>query len=156
MTTNVPRRFGIVLRCDAATCGGRRDTTRYELSDENAAVIVTTSKAISPEPVAGGLFCRVRRDDGRVVVGLIDLTGSSDGSWLSGTSPGTCRSAELSTCRVARSMASTSGRARDQRRPLRYAVTHEVADREGQAIAVRVPLETGWSILRLQNAGAIT
>ena len=101
------------LRCrDLWRTGG--DTSWYELTDENAAVTVTSPVLSSPEPVGGGLFCRVRRDDDRVAVGLIDLTGSADGSWSSGTRRGTCRlSGSLGLGRIARGVACSGGRARD-------------------------------------------
>lgn len=140
------------LRCrDLWTTG--EDTSWYELSDENAAVIVTSEVPTSPEPVGGGLFCRVRREEGRVVVGLVDLTGSADGSWSIGTSRGTCRSADVSILVGSpeewRAQVAVLGK--DGGHFIDVA-TKEVAVREGRSIAVTVPLATGWSILRIQRS----
>jgi dextranase len=147
-------RFG--LRCRDLWRTGE-DTSWYELSDENAAVIVKSSVMTSPEPLGGGLFCRVRRDDQRVVVGLVDLTGSTNGSWSSGTHRGACASAKVSIlvdspeewiAHVA-VLGSNDGHFVDVKTDIG---TH----REGRAVTVSVPLESGWSVVRLQRAAGLT
>jgi dextranase len=144
------------LRCrDLWTTG--KDTSWYELTDENAAVIVTSSVLASPEPLGGGLFCRVRRGDDRVAVALVDLTGSADGSWSSGSRRGTCRSAEVSIlvdspeewCAQVAVLASNGGRFVD-------VATNATIHREGRAVTIAVPMETGWSVVRLRRVTSLT
>src|ERR1019366_716912 len=85
-------RFG--LRCRDLFKAGV-DTSWYELGDENAAVVVNANAPATPEPVGGALFTRVRRDQHRVAVSVLDLRGSSDGAWSSGTGPGESDELEL-------------------------------------------------------------
>jgi dextranase len=144
------------LRCRDLWRTGE-DTTWYELDDENAAVKVRSDVSTSPEPVGGGLFCRVRRHEGRVAVGLIDLTGSANGSWSSRTASGSCRSAEVTilveepeTWRAQMAVLGfEGGRFLD-------VPTGVSAHREGRAVTCSVPLESGWTVLRLQRAGIET
>jgi dextranase len=142
------------LRCRDLLRAGE-DTTWYELADDNAAVTVTSDAPVSAEPTGGGLFCRVRRDNELVVVGLVDLTGSADGSWSSDTAPGTCRSAEVSvlvaTPELWRAQVAVLGV--DDGRFVDLS-TGEGEHREGRALTCTVPLAAGWSVLRLQRDGA--
>jgi dextranase len=132
------------------------DTSWYELADENAAVTVTCDAAVGPEPTGGSVFCRVRRGDGLVVVGLVDLTGSANGSWSAGTGPGICRSVEISILLASpeswRAQAAVLGA--DGGRFVDI-VTDVGAHREGRALTCSVPLVAGWSVLRLQRKGAM-
>jgi dextranase len=154
--STVLRWHRFALRCRDLLRAGE-DTTWYELADENAAVTVTSGVPVSAEPAGGHLFCRVRREDNLVVVGLIDLTGSADGSWSSGTGPGTCASAEVSVlvpspaswrAQVA-VLGADDGRFVD--------LTSGAGEhREGRAVTCTVPLAAGWSVLRLQRDGSVT
>ncbi len=141
----------MALRCrDLWRIG--EDTTWYELSDENAAVTISGDAEVSPEPVGGQLFCRVRRDEGRTVVGLIDLTGSGDGSWHSGTATGTCVNAEVSV--LVPSPENWSAQVAtvevDGGRFVELDADVTIR-REGRALTCTVPLASGWSVLRLQR-----
>ncbi|MGA7834870.1 MAG: glycoside hydrolase family 66 protein [Acidimicrobiales bacterium] len=140
-------RFG--LRCRdlfrAAT-----DTSWYELSDENASVTVSWTGESRPEPVGGALFARVFRDENLIVVSLIDLTGSNEGSWSTRTERGGCISAEVevllfdpeSWCVDVAVLGQDEGRFA----PASYG---GVTMREGHGIRISVPIADGWSVLRL-------
>ncbi len=86
-------RFGLRIR-DLFLRG--LDTSWYELGDENGAVSVSWDGVTSPEPIGGALFARAVRSRDVVVTGLLDLTGSTDGSWTSPTQPGNCTAADVS------------------------------------------------------------
>lgn len=128
------------------------DTSWYELSDENAAVTVTGNVPSSPEPVGESLFVRVRRDDDLITVAVLDLTGSVEGSWATGTRAGQCATADI-TALVApvdhwRSEIATLGRNGG-----RFTAAEPVATsmREGVGLRWTVPLGRGWAILRLDR-----
>jgi dextranase len=140
-------RFG--LRCRdlfrAAT-----DTSWYELSDENASIKVSWAGETRPEPAGGSLFARAFRDEHLIVVSLLDLTGSEDGSWSSGTRRGTCTSADVEVLIDAPESwsvdVSVLGRDEGRFAPSEYV---EATMREGTGIRVSVPIDEGWSVLRL-------
>lgn len=140
-------RFG--LRCRDLFKGGV-DTSWYELSDENAAVVVKANAPASPEPVGGTLFTRVRRGQHRVAVSVLDLRGSSDGSWSSGTGPG--QNDELEVIVVVerperwRAEVATLGREEGKFVPVQ---TESREMREGNGLVCRVSMVTGWSVVRL-------
>ena len=142
-------RFG--LRCRDLFRGGT-DTSWYELGDENAAVTVAWDGARSPEPVGGALFARVVRD------------GEDRSSSACSTSPAapTARGRPATGRRQLHAGRGLGAR----RRPRALAAQSAVlgaddgrgsspsrrrvgAHREGRAVACRVPLVDGWSVLRL-------
>ncbi|MDE3130168.1 MAG: hypothetical protein KGL16_03370 [Acidobacteriota bacterium] len=143
-------RFG--LRCRDLFKQGA-DTSWCELDDENAAVTVSAAAPARPEPVAESLFVRVLRSDKTLVVSLLDLTGSRDGSWSGATAPGTCARAEV-TALVDRpdrwrAQVAVLGRAGGRFAPLDL---REGPHREGRAVICAVPIATGWSVLRLEKS----
>jgi dextranase len=143
------RRFG--LRCRDLFRFGQ-DTSWYELDDENAALTVAAAVPARPEPVGGALFTRVVRDADTIVVSLIDLSGSRDGSWSQGTAPGVCDVAGVTALveQPERWCASVAALGRDGGRfaPVELAVG---SHREGRAVTCEVPIVDGWSVLRLEN-----
>jgi dextranase len=132
---------------------GGEDTSWYELSDENAAVNVTWSGTVSPEPIGGTLYVRVRNDDDQVVVSLLDLTGSIDGSWSSSTGVGWCSGAEVAILVDSPGLwiGEVSVLGRDDGRYVALPTELKV-HREGVAVTCTVPLDVGWSILRLKRS----
>lgn len=139
-------RFG--LRCRDLFKTGV-DTSWYELNDENAAVVISGKAHASPEPVGGGLFTRVRRNQHRVVVSVLDLRGSADGSWSSGTTSG--EQDELEVIVVVehperwRAEVAVLGREDGRFIPV---LTESRKMREGNGLVCRVSLVTGWSVAR--------
>jgi dextranase len=142
-------RFG--LRCRDLFKGGG-DTSWFELEDENAAVQVSWSGLTSPEPIGGALFARVIRTGDLVVVSLLDLTGSVDGSWSSPTGPGVCEAAEVSALvdSPGEWLAEVSVLGTDDGR-YRTLDPDLKEHREGHALSCRVPVDQGWSVLRLRR-----
>lgn len=139
------------LRCrDLFTFG--TDTSWYELDDENAAVTVAATAPAKPEPVGGALFTRVVRAAQTIVVSMIDLSGSRDGSWSEGTAPGICDAATVTALvdQPERWRASVAVHGRDEGRfaPVELGVGRH---REGRAITCEVPIVDGWSVLRMEN-----
>jgi dextranase len=128
------------------------DTSWYELSDENAALNVTDTHSVSPEPVGGSLYARVRRCVGWIVVSLMDLTGSRDGSWSSTTAAGTGRDVDVSVLveRPDHWSAEVAVLGRSEGRFTPLDITN-VAMREGRGLRLRVPLVDGWSVVRLRE-----
>lgn len=126
------------------------DTSWYELSDENASVTVSWEGETSPEPVGGSLFARVIRGDEVIVVSLLDLSGSEQGSWVSGTEVGRCDGADVSVL-LAEPESWNVDVAVLARENGRFAPHEYVATsvREGGGVRVSVPLDAGWSVLRL-------
>jgi dextranase len=126
------------------------DTSWYELSDENASVTVSWDGLTSPEPVGGSLFVRIIRGDDLVVVSLLDLSGNAKGSWSSGTNEGRCEKASVDVL-----LGSPDSWHNDVavlgRDHGRYAPIHssEASMREGGGLHVSVPVDRGWSVLRL-------
>jgi dextranase len=139
-------RFG--LRCrDLFRTGA--DTSWYELSDENAAVVVNGEVLASPEPVGGSLFTRVRRDRRRVVVSVMDLRGSADGSWSSATAPGEQGEIEVVVVLEHPERWRTDVAVLGQDGGRFIPVTTESREmREGTGLVCRMPLVTGWSVVR--------
>jgi dextranase len=141
------RRFA--LRCRDLFLEGE-DTSWYEIDDENGAVAVEAAAPVRPEPVGGALFARVVHSEGRVTVGLVDLTGSENGRWSEPTPKGSLSSA---TVRVLldhpqrwRADAAVLGAGGDRFAPL---PAREVPHRQGRALEVDLPLVGGWSVLRM-------
>jgi dextranase len=126
------------------------DTSWYELDDENAAVVVSWDGVTSPEPLGGSLYARVIRGDDSVVVSLLDLSGSADGSWLKGTALGRCARADVSILVEApeqwRADVAVLGHDEGRFAPLELG---EKSLREGRGCTSTVPIDGGWSVLRL-------
>jgi dextranase len=141
------------LRCrDLFTDGA--DTTWYEIGDENSAVSVSWAGAVSPEPIGRALFCRVVvRGDSVVAVSLIDLTGSTSGSWQSGTDAGSCREAAVTMLvdepERWRADAAILGTADGRFRAVELTRQRH---REGVAVTVAVPVPSGWTVVRFSHA----
>jgi dextranase len=128
------------------------DTSWYELSDENASVTVSWKGTSSPEPLGDSLFARIIRDDDLIVVSLLDLSGSEEGLWTSGTSEGQCDSANVDVLLGSPESwnvdVAVLGREQGRFEALDYVVA---SMREGGGIRVTVPIEEGWSVLRLSR-----
>jgi dextranase len=140
------------LRCrDLFTHG--EDTSWFELDDENAAVKVSADGAPAvPEPEGGKLFSRVIHTANAIVVSMIDLSGSDNGSWAAGTERGVCDRATVTALVDSperwRAEAAVLGRGGGRFVPVALS---EVSHREGRAVACEIPLVAGWSVLRLEN-----
>ncbi|MGH2836118.1 MAG: hypothetical protein ACRDKD_07885, partial [Solirubrobacteraceae bacterium] len=130
----------------------RTDTSWYELEDENAAVTVAAAVPAKPEPVGGALFTRIVRDAQTIVISMIDLSGSRDGSWSEGTAAGICDTATVAALveQPDQWRASVAARGCDDGRfaPVDLAVGPH---REGRAITCEVPIVGGWSVVRMEN-----
>jgi dextranase len=140
-------RFG--LRC-RDLFRSATDTSWYELSDENASITASWSGATRPEPTGGALFARVFRNDDLIVVSLLDLSGSEQGSWTSATEKGSCTSADVEVllafpdawCIEVAVLGRDHGR-------FQTAAYGKTTMREGDGIRISVPIDQGWSVLRL-------
>ncbi len=166
------------LRCRDLFIEGE-DTSWYEIDDENGAVAIDWADSLAPgplgpgplgpgplgpgparpgqvrpEPVGGALFARVVHAENRVAVGLVDLSGSASGRWSETTAPGTCRSVRVRVLVPAperwQAAAAVLGRGRGRFAPLPFTVGEH---RQGRAVEVEVPVESGWSVLRLLGPG---
>ncbi len=126
------------------------DTSWYELSDENASVKVSWTGETRPEPAGNSLFARVFRGEHLVVVSLLDLTGSEDGAWSSGTQRGTCTSADVEVLLDSPDSWSVEAAilGRDEGRFAPVGCVETIM-REGGGIRVTVSIDEGWSVLRL-------
>ena len=137
------------LRCRDLFIDGE-DTTWYEVEDENGAVALEWDGPVRPEPVGRSLFARVSRSEGCVAVGVVDLSGSSHGRWSEVTGPGTCPLRRVQVLVPApEEWAATAAGAGDERGPLHAIALQVVPHRQGRALQVEVPVESGWSVLRL-------
>ncbi len=85
-----------------------------------------------------------------MAVGVVDLSGSSHGRWSEVTGAGTCRSVRVQVLVPApeewAATAAVLGTNGDRFAPLPFTV---VPHRQGRAVQVEVPVESGWSVLRL-------
>ncbi len=137
------------LRCRDLFIEGE-DTSWYEVGDENGAVSVEWESAVRPEPVGGALFARVVHTDNVVVVGVVDLSGSQHGLWSEPTAQGRCRSAQVRALVDEpggwHTSAAVLGRSGDRFAPVPFTV---VEHRQGRAVQVELPIDAGWSVLRL-------
>jgi hypothetical protein len=109
---------------------------------------------VRPEPVGGALFARVVHGEGRVTVGIVDLTGSQNGRW---SEPTAKRNVSSVTVRVLldhpekwRAEAAVLGAGGDRFAPLSV---RDLPHRRGRAVEVNLPLVSGWSVLRLEMRG---
>lgn len=139
------------LRCRDLFKTGE-DTSWFEFDDENAAVTVSAAVPVKPEPDGGVVFARAVRTERTLVVGLLDLSGSSQGSWASGTAPGNCTAANVSALLpdpgTWRADVAILGRNEGRFSTLATSITPH---REGLAVSAEVPLVAGWSVLRLER-----
>jgi dextranase len=143
------------LRCRDLFVEGE-DTSWYEINDENGAVGIVTDAVVRPEPAGGSLFARVIHADGRVTVGLVDLTGSENGKWSEPTTRGSVFSVTIRVL-VDHPNAWTPYAAVLGARDDRFAAIESVVvpHRQGRALEVSVPLIKGWSVLRLSRNGHV-
>ncbi|MGO9150246.1 MAG: glycoside hydrolase family 66 protein [Acidimicrobiales bacterium] len=137
------------LRCRDLFLDGE-DTSWYEIDDENGAVAAEAAAPVRPEPVGGALFARVVHAEGRVTVGVVDLTGSQNGRWSEPTAKGSVSSVTLTVLldhpERWRAEAAVLGAGGDRFAPL---LAREVPHRRGRAVEVNLPIVSGWSVLRL-------
>jgi dextranase len=137
------------LRCRDLFLEGE-DTSWYDIADENGAVAVEWDGPVRPEPVGGAVLARVVRSEGCVAVGVLDLSGSAHGSWSEPTAPGRCRSLQarllLDDPERWKAAVATLGQSGDRFVAAPFTV---VDHREGRAAALEVPIEAGWSVLRM-------
>lgn len=127
------------------------DTSWYELEDENASVAVTWSGLTSPEPLGGTVFVRVRRRKESVVVGVMDLSGATEGSWRHTSEAGHCREAVITVLVDSpekwRAQAAVLGANGGRFVALE---ARDVVHREGRALTCTVPVVDGWSVVRFE------
>ena len=145
------RRFA--LRCRDLFLEGE-DTSWYEIDDENGAVAAGAAAPVRPEPIGGALFARVVHAEGRVTVGVVDLTGSQNGRWSEPTAKGSVSSVTLRVLldhpEKWRAEVAVLGAGGDRFAPL---LARDVPHRRGRAVEVELPLASGWSILNLKVWG---
>jgi len=141
------RRFA--LRCRDLFLEGE-DTSWCEIGDENGSVVLVGAASVHPEPLGQALFARVVRQDGWIVVGVVDLTGSADGQWSQPTAQGRCRSVRVRVLLERPEEWSTAvavlGLSGDRFTSVPGTV---IGHREGRALEVNMQLAAGWSVLRL-------
>jgi dextranase len=137
------------LRCRDLFLDGE-DTSWYDIGDENGAVKLDWDGPVRPEPAGGTVFARVVRTDDCVAVGVVDLTGSLNGSWSEPTDVGRCPSVRASILldepESWNADVAVLGGLADR---FTSAPFNVVEHREGHAAQVDVPLASGWSILRM-------
>jgi dextranase len=138
------------LRCRDLFTGGT-DTSWLDIADENGAVSVSWDGPVSPEPAGRTVYARVvRHEDHCIAVSVLDLTGSADGSWRSATAAGCCTEVTVTVLAASpvswQADAAVLGQHGGRFVPVRC---EPGSHREGLAIRVRLPLTTGWSVLRL-------
>ncbi len=137
------------LRCRDLFIDGE-DTSWYEIDDENGAVAVDWDGPVRPEPLGGTVLARVVHSEGRVAVGVVDLSGSRNGLWSEATAPGTCRSVRVRVLLPAPEQwdatAAVLGTGGGRFMPVPSTV---VPHRQGRALQVELPVAAGWSVLRL-------
>lgn len=146
------RRFA--LRCRDLFVEGE-DTSWYEIGDENGSVSVEADAPVRPEPLGGALFARVVHTEFSVVIGVVDLTGSENGSWSERTAPGRVRRATLKVLvdRPDAWHADAAILGHDEGR-FTEIESRDVAHRQGRALQVELPLTGGWSVLRVKRKGS--
>jgi dextranase len=141
------RRFA--LRCRDLFLEGE-DTSWYEIDDENGAVGAQAEVPVRPEPVGGALFARAAQAERCVTVGVLDLTGSPNGSWSEPTEHGSVSTVTLRVLLAHPERwqveAAVLGAGGDRFAPL---PAREVPHRQGRALEVELPLVDGWSVLKI-------
>ena len=126
------------------------DTSWYDVGDDNGAVRLDWDGPVRPEPLGGTVFAWVVRTDDCIAVGIVDLTGSVNGSWSEPTAPGRCQSVRarvlLDEPESWSADIAVLGRSGDRFTRVPFTV---VEHREGRAAELEVPLGSGWSVLRM-------
>jgi hypothetical protein len=126
------------------------DTSWYDVGDDNGAVRLEWDGPVRPEPAGGTVFARVVRTDDCIAVGIIDLTGSANGSWSEPTAAGRCESVRarvlLDEPESWKADVAVLGRSADRFTRVPFSV---VEHREGHAAQLEVPVVSGWSVLRM-------
>jgi dextranase len=126
------------------------DTSWYDVGDDNGAVRLDWDGPVGPEPLGGGVFARVVRTDDCIAVGVVDLTGSPNGSWSEPTAAGGCQAVRarvlLDEPASWKADVAVLGWSGDRFMPVPFTV---VEHREGHAAQLEVPLRSGWSVLRM-------
>jgi len=126
------------------------DTSWYDVGDDNGAVRLDWDGPVRPEPAGGTVFARVVRADDCIAVGVVDLTGSVNGSWSEPTAVGRCQSVRarvlLDEPESWNADVAVLGRSGDRFTKVPFSV---VEHREGRAAQLVVPLGPGWSVLRM-------
>ena len=126
------------------------DTSWYDVGDDNGAVKLDWDGPVRPEPAGGTVFARVVRSDDCIAVGVVDLTGSPNGSWSEPTEVGRCRSVRarvlLDEPLGWKADVAVFGHSADRFTTVPFTV---VDHREGHAAQLQVPLGSGWSVLRM-------
>ncbi len=126
------------------------DTSWYDIGDDNGAVRLEWDGPVRPEPTGGTVFARVVRTEDCIAVGVVDLTGSVNGSWSEPTALGRCQSVRaavlLDEPESWKADVAMLGRSGDRFTTVPFTV---VEHREGRAAQLEVPLGTGWSVLRM-------
>lgn len=140
------------LSCRDLFIGGE-DTSWTEIADDNGAVSVRWADGpVHPEPLGQSVMARVVHGDGWIAVSIVDLSGSLSGSWSQPSAQGSCRSVTVRVLVTDPAQwtvaAAILGRDDDRFAPVRHRTTEH---REGRAIEVQLPVETGWSVLRLRR-----
>jgi dextranase len=150
------------LRC-RDLFGGGADTSWIDIGDENGAVSVRWSApgdgaldgGVLPEPAGRSVYARVVRHEDCIAISVLDLTGSPAGSWQSPTAPGIRRQVTVTVLvdEPGRwtAAAAVLGQSGDRFVPVPAAPR---AHREGSAIEIKMPVATGWSVLRLRRDAA--
>lgn len=132
------------------------DTSWYEIGDDNGSVSVAWRGPVSPEPTGGAVFARVVRTDHTIAVSVLDLSGSPEGRWTDPTGEGKCQEVEVSVLvdvpeRWA-GEAAILGRRGGRFSPI---AAEDTSHREGRALKFRLPVDSGWSVLRVNIRSAI-
>lgn len=143
------RRF--TLRCRDLFFEGE-DTSWTEFSDVNGSVSVTSVVPVEPEPLGGSVFARVAQGENLLTVGVVDLSGSPNGKWSEPTSRGLVTSVAVRVLvdqpETWRAEAAILGRASGR---FTEVAVRETPHRQGRALEIELPLEGGWSVLRLKR-----
>jgi dextranase len=126
------------------------DTSWYDVGDDNGAVRLEWDGPVRPEPAGRTVFGRVVRSDDCIAVGVVDLSGSANGSWSEPTGVGRCQSVRarvlLDEPEGWKADVAVLGRSGDRFTTVPFTV---VEHREGRAAQLEVPLGPGWAVLRM-------
>jgi hypothetical protein len=97
----------------------------------------------------------VVRHENCIAISVLDLTGSPAGSWQSPTAPGICRQVTVTVLldEPKRWTAATAVLGQSEDRFVTVPAAPR-AHREGSVIEIKMPVATGWSVLRLRRDAA--
>jgi dextranase len=137
------------LRCRDLFRGGT-DSSWTDIGDENGGVSVSWRGDVRPEPAGQAVFARVLRHQDCIVVSVLDLTGSRNGSWREPAGPGRCQDVSVRVLlgQPGNWTADVAVLGRDGGR-FTPAPLQTEPHREGLSVRAEVPLAGGWSVLRL-------